>query len=118
MKFPGIIVLIIALMAQAMPWSSSASGVERVECGTSCSCDSGAAGCCCVESPEGPFLPLPPNAPPSTGRELLAPPHWVECVIVEPGESTEANFMPRFRERSPDARGEVRLTVLFCSIQI
>jgi len=89
-----------------------------MECGTSCSCDTGPARCCCFKSPDGPGLPTQPSAPSSTARDLLPPPQWGEYAVVGPGESADVDFVARFPESSPDARVEVRLTVLFCSIQI
>ena len=118
MKATGVITLIIALLAQAMPLSLSANGEAKPECGMSCPCDSGASGCCCAESPGTTELPSPVNVPPVKGAELVPQIVWIAFTLFLPRESAPKESMAWRRERPLDSGPSVRLPVLFCSILI
>ena len=114
------IILIFALLAQALPVSLVAMGDVKPVCDMKC-CDPGATICCCAGPQEVPSSPAPASTPPVTGRDLVPPPLWVVWT-------SGLNFLPvetnagAARQRGGDHRAlaapHVRLPVLFCSILI
>ncbi len=114
------IILIIALVAQALPVSLVAQGDVKPVCSMKC-CEPGAKICCCAGPQDVPSSPAPASTPPVTGRDLVPQPVWIawtnefSCLPVEAAASVS-------RTMSGDHRAlavpHVRLPVLFCSILI
>ncbi|HQW28697.1 MAG: hypothetical protein KA152_13315 [Verrucomicrobiales bacterium] len=118
MKASGAIILVFALLNQALPLSVNACGEAEPECRMRCCCDTGASGCPCAESPGTSDRSLPVNTPPVTGRELVPQIVWVAFTHYLPVESAMEESMVWLNERPADTRMNVRLAVLFCSILI
>ena len=117
MHLPRAFILIIAVLAQALPVSWSAEGEGESVCAMSC-CAAAAQTCSCVKSPETPALPSPARTPPATGREIVPAVMWVASSPFLPLETFTDETKTRFYERRADTQPHVRLPVLFCSFLI
>lgn len=115
------IIIIIALVAQALPVSLLVAG-EAVKpvCGMKC-CEPGAKICCCAGPQDVPSSPAPASTPPVTGRDLVPQPVWIawtnefSCLPVEAAASESRTLSD---DHGTLAAPHVRLPVLFCSILI
>lgn len=113
------IILIFALLAQALPVQAMRHVDEPAYCGMSCCAALAAAemsACGCAE-PSAPAEPA--NVPPASGRERVPQLVWVSLEDVQFAtrsaislEKTQVRLVASDLLRQP----QVRLAVLFCSL--
>lgn len=115
------IILIFALLVQALPATMLVAQAEETKiCQMKC-CQVQVISCCCIEAPEAPLLPAPVNTPPASGRELLPATTWVVWhlpLYFLPAPLTAEKQPVSFVEQNVSPQSHVRLPVLLCSILI
>jgi len=116
MTFFRSIILIFALVLQAVPAAAVAHGDAQPVCRMDC-CDTSTMSCCCAEPAQAPSLPAPASTPPVAGRQLVPITLWTTCVsFLSPEAAVESPSKAHFHERRADMQPHVRLSVLFCSL--
>ena len=117
MQLLRAIILIIALVVQALPVAAVTQGEAPPKCGMAC-CAAHTMPCCCAAPAQTPLPPAPVSTPPVTGREMIPATLWVAFTPFLPLETATAEATTRFHERRADTQPHVRLPVLFCAILI
>ncbi|GEP45812.1 hypothetical protein [Brevifollis gellanilyticus] len=113
------IILIFAVLAQAMPVQAMMRGAqEPVTCEMGC-CAAVAStemdACACADT-SAPAKPL--NTPPASGRDLVPQVVWTMIEEMPSLTSVSMNLekkRERFIQRDPVKQSHVRLPVLFCA---
>jgi hypothetical protein len=115
------IILIFALLVQALPATMMVAQTEETKvCQMAC-CQAQTLTCCCIEAPDAPTQPAPANTPPATGRELLPSSTWVIAhlpLYFLPVPLTAEKQQVSFVLPDEHPQSHVRLPVLLCSILI
>ncbi|MBB5038787.1 hypothetical protein [Prosthecobacter dejongeii] len=117
------ILLIFALLAQALPVAALGRGAEMETCSMSCCANvrqMQVSDCGCVEAPVSSSKPTPASPAPASSRDLLSQPQWVLLSeALELSTAASAHTLPaasRLHLEAPAlTQPHVRLPVLFCS---
>ncbi len=117
MRLLRAIILIIVLVAQALPVPAVALGEVQPKCGMTC-CAAQKMFCCCAEPAQAPVQPAPASTPPVTGRELVPVTLWLAFMSFPQLETSTEVASAWVRDRSADTRPHVRLPVMYCAILI
>lgn len=117
------ILLIFALLVQALPVAALSYGEEMETCSMSCCAtvrQMESPDCGCIKAPVSSSTPTPASPAPASSRDLLSQPQWVllsEALQLSTAASTRTlPVASRLHLEAPAlTQPHVRLPVLFCS---